>query len=108
MMVILAAAAAAAVCLCVQIRGVIYCLGNLGPWCAAAAAYLDLLAPPTTAEEDAAAAEQAAVDAGNVWQGGTEEDECEQQHTLVTNLAQSSLQCTTPHHHGVLEPCQPV
>lgn len=33
-----------------QIRGVLYCLENLGPWCAAAAAYLDLLAPP--AEED--------------------------------------------------------
>lgn len=34
-----------------QIRGVYYCLEKLGPWCAAAAAYLDLLAPPAEAEE---------------------------------------------------------
>jgi hypothetical protein len=35
---------------CLQIRGVLYCLENLGPWCAAAAAYLDLLAPPSSQE----------------------------------------------------------
>lgn len=35
-----------------QIRGVTYCLEHLGPWCAAAAAYLDLLAPPAELEED--------------------------------------------------------
>jgi hypothetical protein len=29
---------------------VLYCLENLGPWCAAAAAYLDLLAPPSSQE----------------------------------------------------------
>lgn len=53
----------------------IYCLEHLGPWCAAAAAYLDLLAPPTTAEEEAAAEEQAAMEAaGNVWQGAEDED----------------------------------
>lgn len=59
-----------------QIRGVIYCLEHLGPWCAAAAAYLDLLAPPTSAEEEQAAAEQAAVESsGNVWQGEDEDGE---------------------------------
>lgn len=58
----------------VQIRGVIYCLEHLGPWCAAAAAYLDLLAPPSAAEEEAAAAEQAALEAsGNVWTGEEED-----------------------------------
>jgi hypothetical protein len=35
---------------CLQICGVLYCLENLGPWCAAAAAYLDLLAPPASQE----------------------------------------------------------
>lgn len=54
----------------------IYCLEHLGPWCAAAAAYLDLLAPPVTAEEEAAAAEAAALEeAGNVWQEGEEDEE---------------------------------
>jgi hypothetical protein len=68
---------AAAVCVSAQICGVMYCLTNLGPWCAAAAAYLDLLAPPTTSKEEAAAAQQVAVESGNVWQGGEEEDgEC--------------------------------
>jgi hypothetical protein len=61
----------------VQIRGVIYCLEHLGPWCAAAAAYLDLLAPPATADEEAALAEQAAQEeeGGDMWQEGQEEDE---------------------------------
>jgi hypothetical protein len=34
-----------------QINGVINCLQHLGPWCAAAAAYLDLLAPPADARD---------------------------------------------------------
>jgi len=31
---------------------VLYCLENLGPWCAAAAAYLDLLAAPADEDDD--------------------------------------------------------
>lgn len=57
----------------IQIRGVLYCLENLGPWCAAAAAFLDLLAPPEEAEADGELMEEQLDDP--VWSDDEDDDD---------------------------------